>query len=213
MSFIDRFGLIAYIVIIISAIIFNLSGFTIINAIISNVFKVLYFIILVCAITSFYRSKEKNVKAVVFILLPGFLFFTGIHFKVITMIILCSIFLFKNIKPVIRVIGISIYLVFILIGTLGWIIGDFGGNTVIDQKYSPNGVYKVVTIDSDQGGLGGDTYIQLEGMYSGILKKHIKTLYHGHWGEKPKITWVDNNIVNIDGRDINIHVDKTWENK
>lgn len=39
------------------------------------------------------------------------------------------------------------------------------------------------------------------------------TLYHDNWGEKPEIKWVDNNIVNIDGKDMNIHTSSTWENK
>lgn len=74
-------------------------------------------------------------------------------------------------------------------------------------------MYRVVTIDSDQGALGGDTYIELEEIYFGIMKRDVKNLYHGRWGEKPLVRWVDNNIINIDGRDMNIHTSKTWENK
>ena len=96
---------------------------------------------------------------------------------------------------------------------LGFLIAHFGANTVIDQQYSPNGVYRIVAIDSDHGALGGDTYVDLEKIYFGIFKSNIKTLYHGHWGEKPEIKWVDNSIVKIDGKDMNIHSSSTWENK
>lgn len=213
MTFIDRNGIITYLVAIISAIIFNLLGFAIINTIISNVFKVLYFIILICAILSFYKSKKKNTKLLILIYLPFFLLFTGIPFKVFTMVIVCPLFFFKDIKQVIRAIGILIYLIFISFGIIGLCIGKFGANTIVDRQYSPNDMYRVVTIDSDQGALGGDTYIKLEGIYFGIIKRDVRNLYHGRWGEKPQVIWVDNNIINIDGRDMNIHTSKTWENK
>lgn len=98
-------------------------------------------------------------------------------------------------------------------GIIGLCIGKFGANTIVGQQNSPNDIYRVVVIDSDQGALGGDTYIKLEAIYFGIIKRDIKTLYHGRWGEKPKVIWVDNNIVNIDGRDMNIHTSKIWDTK
>lgn len=208
-TFISRNGIIAYVITILSAIIFNMLG----NTIISNVFKVMYFIILICAILSFYQSKKKNTKLLMLIFLPFFILFTGIPFKVVTMVIVCPLFFFKDIKQVIRVIGILIYVIFILFGIIGLCIGEFGANKIVGQQTSPNYTYRVVVIDSDQGALGGDTYIKLEEIYFEIMKRDIKTLYHGGWGEKPKAIWVDNNIVNIDGRDMNIHTSKKWENK
>lgn len=194
-------------------IIFNMSGFEIINIVVSNVFKVLYFIVLICAILSFYKSDNKNKQLLLFIFLPIFLLFTGIRFKVITMIIVFPLFFFRGIKEVRRVIGILLYLTFITFGVLGLLIGNLGGNKVIDQQYSPDKMYKAVTIDSDQGALGGDTYVKLEGIYFEIFKRNIKTLYHGHWGEKPKVIWVNNDIININGRDMNIYTSEKWENK
>ena len=213
MAFIDRSGIIAYIFTIILTIIFNMLGFRIINNIISNIFKGLYFIILIGAIFSFYKSKKKNNKSLIFIFLPIFLLFTGIPFKVVTMVIVCPLFFLKGIKQILKVIGILIYLTFIVIGLFGLSFGEFGTNTIVDQQYSPNEMYRIVTVDSDQGALGGDTYVELQKIYFGIIKKNIETLYHGHWGEKPKLIWVDNNMVRIDGRDMNIHTSKTWENK
>lgn len=212
-SFINKIGIIFYIATIILAIMFNMLGFEIINPIVSNIFKVVYLIILICAILSFYNSKKKNTTSIIFIFLPILLLFTSIPLKVVTMIIVFPAFLFKGIKLAIRTIGIYIYLVFIAFGILGLCIGDFGANTIINEQYSPDNMYRVVTIDSDQGALGGDTIVNLEGIYFGIIKKDIKTLYHGQWGEKPNVIWVNNNIVNIDGRNMNIHVCRTWENK
>ena len=213
MNYFDRNGMITYIVIIVSAIIFNILGFAIINIIISNVFKVLYFIILIWTIFSFYKSKKKNAELLIFTFLPFFLLFTGIPFKVFTMVIVGPLFFFNDIKQVIRVIGILIYLIFIIVGTIGLCLGPFGAYIIIDQQVSPNNRYRVVTIDSDIGALGGDTYIKSEEIYIGVIKRDMKTLYHGRWGEKPKVIWVDNNIVNIDGKDMNIRTSEPWETK
>lgn len=212
-SFINKIGIIIYIATIILAIMFNMLGFGIIKPIVSNIFKVVYILILICAILSFYNSKKKNTASIIFICLPILLLFTSIPLKIVTMIIIFPAFLFKGIKLAIRTIGIFLYLVFIAFGLLGLCIGDFGANTIINQKYSSNEKYRAVIIDSDQGALGGDTYVYLEEIYFGIIKRDVKTLYHGQWGEKPNVIWVNNNIVNIDGRNMNIHVCRTWENK
>lgn len=210
---IEKSGIIAYLVIIVIAILFNLLGLVLINTIISIILKILYFIILTFAIVSFYRSKKKNVISIILFFLPIFLLLTGIPFKVVTMILVLPLFFLKGLKPAVRTIGILIYVLLIPIGILGICLGNFGANTVIDQQYSPNVIHRTITIDSDQGALGGDTLVILERIYLGIAKKNIKTLYHGHWGEKPKVIWIDNNTVKINEIDINIDTSKTWENK
>jgi len=237
MTFVNRYGIISYIVTVVLAIIFNMTGLEIMNITVSNVLNILYFIVLICAILSFYKSKNRNNQSLLFISLPIFLLFTGINFKVIstidvvfplfffllftainlkviiTMGVVFPLFFFEGINQARRIIGILIYLIFIILGILGLSIGKFGSVTVIDQQYSPDKIHKLVTIDSDMGALGGDTYIKLEGIYFEIFKSDIKTLYHGHVGEKPKVIWINNDIININGRDMNIHTSATWENK
>jgi len=213
MSCVEKSGIIAYLVTIIIAILFNQLGLELINTMISTILEILYFIILTCAVFSFYRSKKKNIISIFLFFLPIFLLFTGIPFKVVTMILVLPLFFLKGLTPVIRAIGILIYVLLIPVGILGICLGDFGANTVIDQQYSPNGIHRTITIDSDQGALGGDTIVKLERMYFGIAKKNIKILYHGHWGENPNVIWVDNNTVKINEIDMNIDTSKTWENK
>jgi hypothetical protein len=212
-TFIERSGVVAYVTVVILAIIFNVLGFAIINTVIINVLKVLYFVILICAIIAFYKSEKKNIISIILFFLPIMLLFTGIPFKEVTMILLLPLFFLKGIKVVIRGIGISMYMLLIILGFIGILLGDFGFNGVIDQQYSPNGVYRTVTINSDMGALGGDTYVKSEEIYFGIIKRNIKTLYHGNWGEKPEVKWVDNSTVKINGRDMNIHTSSTWENR
>lgn len=214
-AFITKGGVITYIIIITLAIIFNMLGFAIINTTISNVFKVLYFILLIGAIMSFYKSEKKNANALMLIFLPTLLLFSGIPFKVVTLVMVCPLFFFKDINPLRKAAGILIYSVFFTIGILGLLIKfkQFGANIIIDQQYSPNKTYRTVTIDNDQGALGGNTFVDLEKIYFGTIKRSVKTLYYGRWGEKPKVLWLDENIVSIKGREMDIRTSKAWDTR
>lgn len=215
-AFITKGGVITYIIIITLAIIFNMLGFAIINTAVSNAFKVLYFVLLIGAIISFYKSEKKNTNALILIFLPILLLFSGIPFKVATMVMLCPLFFFKDINPLRKAAGILIYSIFIAIGILSLLFGDFikfGANTIIDQQYSPNKAYKTVTVDNDQGALGGNTLVNLEKIYFGTIKRPVKTLYYGRWGEKPKVLWLDKNIVSINGREMNISTSEAWDTR
>ncbi len=212
-SFINRIGIVAYIAIIIITFILNVLSFKIIDSTVNNVLTIIYFIILILAMISFYNSKEKDVISIALIFLPFILLLTGIPFKVITMISVLPLFFVKGIKAEVRMIGVLIYWLLIIIGIFGICLSDFGAKNIIDQKYSPNGIYRTVTIDVDQGALGGDTIINLERLYFGIMKKDIKILYRGHWGEKPTVIWLDNKSVRINQKDFNIYTSKTWDTR
>jgi len=205
MVLIEKYGMVAYIAISIIAIIFNVLDLEIINTVISITFDILYFIILSCGIVSFYRYKNKNRIAKFLFFLPIFLLFTGIPFKVITMILVLPLFLLKGLRSALRAVGILIYASLILVGILGICLSYFVTNKVIDKQYSPSGIYRTITIDSDQGALGGDTFVVLEKIYFGNIARNTKTLYEGDWGEKPEVIWVDDNNVKINGTDIPIN--------
>lgn len=79
------------------------------------------------------------------------------------------------------------------------IFGSIGQNTVVKTVESPNGKYYAQVIDSDQGALGGDTFIDVyeKSVFNGILfkiEKKPKRVYFGDWGEfqKMHIYWKDN---------------------
>lgn len=204
-TFIKRYGIVAYMTSVISSIIFSRLGFEIISPVVISIIKALYFVILISGIISFYYSRRKNAIAIASFFLPVVLMFTDIPFKVVTMILVLPLFFSSEVKTSIGGIGATIYILLISIGIYGISLGDFGVNTIINQQDSPDGMYRVVTIDNDKGALGGNTYVEVERIYFGLAKKNIKTLYHGHWGEKPKIEWIDNNNVNINGNDVNIY--------
>ncbi len=76
--------------------------------------------------------------------------------------------------------------------------------TVVDTVYSPDGAYYVEVIDSDQGALGGDTFVELYeksavDLFFIRISKKPERIYHGDWGayKKLDIYWKDENTVVI----------------
>lgn len=82
------------------------------------------------------------------------------------------------------------------------LFGNFGQNTIMKSVISPNGTYYAEVIDSDQGGLGGATFVDVydnKGFNTCIFKisKPTQRVYSGEWGEKINIYWKDNNCLLI----------------
>ena len=214
-DWIDKYGMRIYFLSVLLAVLFHMAGFELINKTVISLFQVLYFLLLAGALFSFYKSSWENTndkgsmrnnKAILFCIFPIFLLFSGIPLKVVTMCILIWLFFLKGIHLGVRILGILLYTSFILLGVFGLCLGPFGSNTVIDRQSSPNGIYQTVTIDHDQGALGGSTIINLERHYYGIAKRTRK-IYSTGWGAKPTVVWVNNEIVSIDGKKMNIQKD------
>ena len=84
------------------------------------------------------------------------------------------------------------------------IFGDIGQNTVVQTVESPNGKYYAQVIDSDQGALGGDTFVDVyeRGKINAILfqiENEPQRIYSGDWGEfkNMQIHWKDDNCLVI----------------
>lgn len=84
------------------------------------------------------------------------------------------------------------------------LFGDFGLNTVVKSVESPNKVYYAEVIDSDQGALGGNTFVDVyenKGVNAFIFKvfKDSKRVYDGDWGEAARINiyWKDDDCLVI----------------
>ena len=76
--------------------------------------------------------------------------------------------------------------------------GNIGQNTVVQAVESPSGKYYAQVIDSDQGALGGDTFVDVyekNGIRTVIFKmeKKPQRVYSGDWGEfdDMQIYWKD----------------------
>ena len=85
------------------------------------------------------------------------------------------------------------------------IFGNIGQNTVVQTVESPSGKYYAEVIDSDQGALGGNTFVDVFEK-SGIniiifeIVKKPQRVYSGDWGEfeNMQIYWKNDGCLVID---------------
>lgn len=107
-------------------------------------------------------------------------------------------------------LGLSGFMV-LPIGFLCWMalaFGGFGCDTVVQTVESPNRKYYAQVIDSDQGALGGDTFVDV---YEKIeintfifkIKKKAQRVYTGDWGDfkNMEIYWKDDDCLVINSKE------------
>lgn len=87
---------------------------------------------------------------------------------------------------------------------LASLFGSFGKNTVIQTLQSPSGSRYAQVIDSDQGALGGDTYVEvyekcLVDNFLIRIQKEPRRVYSGEWGEYDhmEIYWISDDCLVI----------------
>jgi len=106
----------------------------------------------------------------------------------------CSAYLtIKHGKPrLLKIILLIISAILILlVGFIGFIMlifSNIGQNTVVQTVESPNCAYYAEVIDSDQGALGGDTFVDVYenteiNLFVFKIFKNPQRVYHGEWGE------------------------------
>ena len=99
----------------------------------------------------------------------------------------------------------------VLIALATMIVLVFGGlmgeETVVKTLTSPEGTYYAEVVDSDQGAMGGETYVQVyhPPVFSCFLFKvedPPEVVYDGKWGayKHMDIRWVDDSTLMIDGK-------------
>ena len=91
-----------------------------------------------------------------------------------------------------------------------YIFDGFVCNTVWQTVYSPDGIHKAEVIYSDQGALGGDFYVDIYNVKSGInlyilkFSKKPQCVYSGKRGINT-IYWKDNSTLLINGAEYSIN--------
>ena len=90
------------------------------------------------------------------------------------------------------------------LSSIALIFGNLGQNTVVQTVASPNGKYYAQIIESDQGALGGDTFVDVyeKSEKNAILfktEKKPQRVYFGDWGayKNMQIYWKDDNYLVI----------------
>jgi hypothetical protein len=131
--------------------------------------------------------------------------------------IICSVVLFFSykrgtvIKIVFGIIHTVLFLFITFILFIAFMMADFGSNKVISTHMSPSSVYMVEIIASDQGALGGDTYVTVtrnNDVRNLLIGKLTKRIYSGRWGEFENMTlrWETDKILYINGQKYTIFV-------
>lgn len=123
----------------------------------------------------------------------------------------CCCFLTINYgRPVVlKLVALMVSALMILpIGFLSFLVlvfGNFGQNTVIQTVESPNGKYYAQVVDSDQGALGGNTFVDVyeRSAFNAVvfkIQKKPQRLYSGEWGEfrEMQIHWKNDDCLIID---------------
>jgi hypothetical protein len=80
---------------------------------------------------------------------------------------------------------------------------------VVKSVTSPQNVYVAEVIDSDQGALGGDTFVTVQNLSKTInlfvvkFSKAPVSIYSGEWGEfkNMQIQWEDEHRLTINGKE------------
>lgn len=165
----------------------------------------LYLMIACAAIYCLYKTET---KIIIYASAPilGALFFLSIGSPILQLPIILVLITIAARKLDLFFKGISLlfYICIILISIFAAMLGDFGSETTLGNLPSPNGQYQLLVIDSDQGALGGNTFIELKQIYSGVIKRQCRTLYIGPWGDRPTVKWLDNETALVNNQPINI---------
>lgn len=106
-------------------------------------------------------------------------------------------------KAVALALSAAMLLPIYFLGFIALTLGNFSENTVVQTIESPNGEYYAQVIDSAQGALGGNTFVDvrktvIDGLFFKI-EKEPKRIYSGHWGEfkKMQIHWENDGCLVI----------------
>ena len=104
----------------------------------------------------------------------------------------------------------AVLMVAFLLSPLGLfflLMTEFGQNTVVKTVESPDGSYSAQIIDSDQGALGGATYVEVVekgvDLFLFYAEKAPCRIYSGGWGEAEglEVVWKDDTCLVINGRE------------
>ena len=107
-------------------------------------------------------------------------------------------------KHVLLSLSASLMVLLLPLGFLSSLLHGLSANTVVQTIPSPDGSHYAQIIDSDQGAMGGNTFVEvcaseeLDALLFKIKKKPWQ-VYSGDWGEAHslQIRWKDNRTLDI----------------
>lgn len=83
------------------------------------------------------------------------------------------------------------------------VMGNMGSKTVVQSLPLPEGGYETRMIDVDQGGLGGDTVVEVQ---KNDCTARTEQIYIGDWGEwrTMEIYWENERCLVINGKEYRV---------
>lgn len=145
------------------------------------------------------------------------LFFVTSANRVITTFIFvscgCAIVIFGNYSNILAlnilsgVIALPLLLWLLFLSFFTYTFGGISSLTVVKTLHSPQSTYIAEIIDSDQGALGGNTFVEVKkikgkiNVFMGEFSKLPIRVYTGEWGEfeNMDIWWQDEHRIIING--------------
>ncbi len=93
----------------------------------------------------------------------------------------------------------------VVLGVLTVLFGGVAKDTIVQRLPSPDGSRYAEIIDNDQGGLGGNTYVEVcpRGLSGECGVRVAKQVYCGRWGEfkDMELFWRDETCLEINGKE------------
>lgn len=211
-SFKFDFLIIVYVILFFLVLGLNFAGFEWI----SRPFRIMSYIIylsLACfAMYSLYKTQTKNIRYVaVPVLSVLFLISIGSPLLEFPILMLFIVIFLSEYSTILKGVFLFFITIIICLAIFITLLGDFGLNKTLTTLPSPNNKYELLVVDSDQGALGGETFVELNRVYFGLYKKHCRDIYVGPWGDLPFVKWLDNETASLNGRRVNVFKDPIWD--
>jgi len=105
------------------------------------------------------------------------------------------------------IVNTALFLLLLPIWFFAAVFGGMGKDTIVRRAYSPSGMYSAAIVNSDQGALGGNTFVRVRDHASeinvviGWFQKETE-VYMGYWGEfeTMRIEWADEDTLLINDK-------------
>lgn len=173
---------------------------------------VIYFSLSGIFLLAMFKASVEKTNMIGALVIP--VFFLGAVDQPVLLISLIGILFFyvrsSNWKTIQRVALCLYVFIYCIVGSALMLFSGFSKVTILQEIISPNREYTIMIKEIDAGATGGAVraFLKENNSFIGIEKQErIINQYQGRWGERPSISWADNEIISINGKTINIHRD------
>jgi hypothetical protein len=115
---------------------------------------------------------------------------------------------FRKVSPNLRSLKIVFTcasIVSLSLALLGSVLGDgFVSVNIIQSLPNSANTHQLVARGFDAGATGGSTSVTIDRIYFGLVRQKVASVYNGGWNEHPKIEWIDNETVRVEGNEYDI---------